>query len=284
MTPIELSGLYNTLRARVSDHVPAGCAEISLRLSSDFLDELAFYHLVFWGYVIVHEAAKIPLTFLTNLPPLKAYNLLRNEMSALRTFLAHNLDIRKNRDRKIYAFVHRWFKEACGRGDPTSAAHYGACCAYLGGKLQEALNGAIEACHLLDDPEDGVRLVADLKGRIDLAWEAHRFDPIVAKRASRLGNPELDLLAFRSRHLENWRRVLSEAREHGRERALEQRIEADLLAAIGDALPRTTRENLQRVAASRNATAAALLLLRDSRRIGAMSLPEIIELVSSQLG
>ena len=205
-------------------------------------------------------------------------------MSALRTFLAHNLDMSRKRDQRTYAFVHRWFTEACGRGAPASAAHYGACCAYLGDKLREAVSGAIEACDLLEDPADGVRLVADLKGRIDLAWEAHRFDPMVTECASRLGHPELDLLAFRSRHLENWRRVLSEAREHGRERALEQRIEADLLAAIGDALPRTTRENLQRVAASRNATAAALLLLRDSRRIGAMSLPEIIELVSSQLG
>ena len=283
MTPIELNNLYQTLRTRVSIHSPNGCAEISLPLPSDFSDELAFYRLVIWGYALVNEAAKIPLAFLTNLPPLKADSSLRNETSTLRTYVAHNLDVSKKRDQKTYAFVHRWFKEACGRGTPDSAAHYKDCCTYLVGRLQEALNGAIEACNLLDDPVDGPRLVADLRGRIDLAWEAHRFDPIVEECAARLGNPGLDLLAIRSKHLDKWRRVLAEADENERERVLEQRIEADLLEAIGDILPQTVRENLQQVAASADATVAALLLLREARLIGSMTLPQIIESVSSQV-
>ena len=101
--------------------------------------------MVIWGYALVNEAAKTPLAFLTNLPPLKANNSLRNEMSTLRTYVAHNLDVSKKRDQKTYAFVHRWFKEACGRGTPDSTAHYKDCCTYLAGRLQEALNGAIEA-------------------------------------------------------------------------------------------------------------------------------------------
>ena len=283
MTPIDLSNLYQTLRTRVSIYCPNSCAEISLPLPSNFGDELAFYRLVNWGYVLVQEAAKIPLAFLTNLPPLKADNSFRKEVSRLRTYVAHNLDTKSTRDQETYAFVHRWFKEACGRGTPDSVAHYGDCCAYLASRLQEVLNGAIEACDLFDDPEDGPRLVADLKGRIDLVWEAHRFDPIVAKCAARLGNPGLDLLALRSRHLEKWRDVLAQADENERERVLEQRIESDLLQAIGDALPLIIRENLQRVAANIHATVAALLLLREARRIGAMTLPQIIEFVSRQV-
>ena len=283
MKPIDLGNLYQTLRTRVSIHLPNGCAEISLPLPSDFGDELAFYRLVNWGYALVQEAAKIPLAFLTSLPPLKATNSLRNEMSTLRTYVVHNLDISKKRDQKTYAFVHRWFKEACGRGSPDSAAHYGDCCIYLAGRLQEALTGAIDACDLLDDPEDGARLVADLKGRIDLAWEAHRFDPIVEECAARLGNIGLDLLEIRAKHLDKWRRVLSEADENERERVLEQRIESDLLEAIGEVLPRAIRENLQQVAASADATVAALLLLREARLIGTMTLPQIIKFVSSQV-
>ena len=283
MTPIDLSNLYQTLRTRVSIHCPNSCAEISLPLPSNFGDELAFYRLVNWGYVLVQEAAKIPLAFLTNLPPLKTDNSFRKEVSRLRTYVAHNLDTKSTRDQKTYAFVHRWFKEACGRGTPDSVAHYGDCCAYLASRLQETLSGAIEACDLLDAPEDGPRLVADLKGRIDLVWEAHRFDPIVAKCAARLGNPGLDLLAIRLRHLEKWRDVLAQADENECERVLEQQIESDLLQAIGDALPLIIRENLQRVAASIHATVAALLLLRDARRIGAMTLPQIIEFVSRQV-
>ncbi len=141
---------------------------------------------------------------------------------------------------------------------------------------------AIEACDLLHHPEDGPRLVADLIGRIDLGWEAYRFDPMVAECAARLGNPGLDLLAIRSRHLDKWRRALSLADETERGRVVEQQIEADLLEAIGDALPQTVRQNLQQVATSAEATVAALLLLREARRIGAVTLPQIIEFVGSQ--
>ena len=57
MTPIEVTGLYEALRSRVSAHVPDGCAIISLGLSSNFGDELAFYRLVFWGYALVGRPA-----------------------------------------------------------------------------------------------------------------------------------------------------------------------------------------------------------------------------------
>ena len=281
MTPIELSNLYQTLRARVSVHSPNGCTEISLRLPSDFSGELAFYRLVFWGFALVHEAAKVPLAFLTNLPPLSATNLLRQEMSRLRTYVAHNLNFSKEGDQKTYAFVHRWFREACGRGTPASATDYNACCSHLASKLHEALNGAIEACDLLDHPEDGPRLVTDLVGRVDLAWEAHRFDPFVATCASRLGNPVLNLLEIRKRHTEKWRSVLSTADEYDRTRALEQQIEADLLKAIGDTLPLTLRENLQRIVGNTHAIVAALLILRETQRLGTMTLPQIVDLVTS---
>ena len=281
VTPSDLGDLYQRLRIRVSTHSPNSCVEISLMLPSDFGDELAFYRLVNWSYVLVNEAAKIPLAFLTKLPPLYSDNSFRREVSRLRTYVAHNLNLGRKRDQKTYAFVHRWFTQACGRGTP-GADQYGDCCSHLAGRVHEALNGAIEACDLLDDPVDGPRLVADLNERVDLRWEAHRFDPLVAECAARLGNPGLDLLAIRSRHLERWRRVLSEADENERERVLEQRIEADLLKAIGDALPRTIRENLQRIAASVDATVAALLLLCEARRLGTMTLPEIIEFVSSE--
>ena len=283
VTPIDLGNLYQILRTRVSVHLSKGCAEISLPLPSDFGDELAFYRLVNWGYVLVNEAARIPLSFLTSLPPLRAGNSFRKEVTTLRTYVAHNLDIAKERDQSTYTFVHRWFKEACGRGTPDGAEHYGDCCSHLAGRLRETLGGAIEACDLLDDPVDGPRLIADLRERIDLMWDAHRFDPIVAECAARLGSPGVDLLAIRSRHLDRWRRVLSEAEETKRERVLEQRIEADLLEAIGDALRRTVRENLRRVAESAEATVAGLLLLRESRRLGAMTLPQIVDLVSSEV-
>lgn len=169
MTPIELNQLYQELRTRVSSHLPrsSGCAEISVKLPANFCNELAFYQLVIWSYVLIIEAARIPLQFLIRLPPLKREdNPLQKEVSCLRTYLTHNLDKKNRKDMRTYAIVHRWLMEACGHGTPNSDTHYAVCCAYLVDRVQEMLNGAIEACDLFDHPEDGPRLIADLKRRL----------------------------------------------------------------------------------------------------------------------
>lgn len=279
MTPMELSNLYRLLRTRVAVHPGDGCDEILLPLPADFRSELAFYRLVIWGHALVNEAARVTLAFLMNLPPLGSTEAIREEMSSLRTYVAHNLDPRKKRDQRTYAFVHRWFRDACGTGTPKDASHYERCCAHLGSRLERALNAAVAACDLLDDEEDGPRLVEDLRGRLDRNWDGYRFDPVVASCAARLGNPGLDLLALRSKHLEQWRKVLAMADEDERLSVLEQRIEADLLEAIGDALPREAREGLERIAGSAEATVAGLLLLRRARKAGSVSLGEIIAYV-----
>lgn len=277
----EITGLYDTLRTRISAHLSAGCSEITLKLSPELEDELAFYRLVFWGYALVHEAARIPFSFLTSLSPLKADRLLIRETSDLRTFLAHNLDMGKRRDRRINQFVHGWFKEACGDGQPESNSQFESCCARLGSDIGRGLAGAIEACELLDSMEDGSRLVQDLRERVDLAWEASRFDPVVSRCAERLGNPGLDLRAFRARNLERWRRFLAQADQTAREQALEQRIEADLLAVMDGALPASVRAGLQRISASREGVGTGLLLLSNARSAGTLTMQQILELVDS---
>ena len=279
MKPPDLILLYNTLSGRISNHVNGACAAISLRLAPAFDGELAFYRLVFWAYALVYEAARVPIAFLTSLPPLKSDNRIDKETSALRTFLAHNLDLNRRRDQRTQAFVHRWFNDACGTGTPATEAHYIACCEHLGERLRETLGGAIEACQLLDDPVDGDRLVTDLAGRIERRWDAYRFDAIVARCANRLGDPSVDLLAFRSRHLEQWRRVLLEVGDANPVDVLEQRIEADLVLHIGDVLPRRVRARLQAVAANSDALTAALLLLAKARRLDTMTLRQIVDLM-----
>ena len=275
MTPIELNDLYRTLRTRVAVYSEDGCGEILLPLPTDFRGELAFYRLVFWGHALVNEAARMALPFLMRLPPLGSAEALSGEMSSLRSYVSHNLDPRKKRDQRTYAFVHRWFRDACGTGTPKGSDH-DSCCVHLGDRLGSALDGAIAACDLLDHEEDGPRLVEDLRGRLSWNWEAWRFDPLVADCAARLGNPGVDQLALRSKHVQKWRQVLASAEEAARLHVLEQRIEADLLEAIGDALPSRARRDLELVAGSTEATLAGLLLLREARLTGAVSLGEIV--------
>ena len=283
MTAVDITGLYDTLRTRISVHAPTGCSAISLKLSPDLTDELAFYRLVFWGYALVHEAARTSFSFLTSLEPLKADRMLRKETSNLRAFLAHNMDRGNQRHRKIYDFVHRWFSDACGERNPESSKHFQSCCTYLGEEIYRGIHGAIAACDLLDDSVDGARLVADLKGRLDLEWEASRFDPIVVRCADRLGNPPIDLRAFRGRNFERWRRFLKEADATAREQALEQRIEADILATMDGMLPVSVREGLRHVAATPDAITAALLLLSDAQRVGTLTPQQIIDLINSSV-
>ena len=277
---MEIGNLYDQFRTRLAVHVPSACSEISVMLPARFSGELAFYRLVNWTYVLIQEAARIPIEYLINLPPLEADASFRREIKYLRTFVSHNLDVTTRRDRKMYAFVSRWFKESCGRGTPSSQRNFTACCARLAGEVDEVLTGAITACDLLDDPEDGPRLVAGLEERIDSFWQAHRFDPIVAKCAARFGDFGLDLVEFRSRHLEGWRRVLAVTETSQRGTMLEQKIEADLLQIFRGTLPVEVRRELEKIAESRESVVTGLLILSDASRVNSLTVPEIIQCIS----
>ena len=284
MTPAELGNRYLQLRQRTDMHLQGACGEVSVPLPSDFGDELAFYRLVNWAYVVLAEAAKLPIAFLISLPPLSTTAKLRTEVGNMRTFVAHNLDVTSPSDYKTRSFAHRWFREACGVGTPFTPAHYARCCDYLAERLDGVLKGAIGACDALDDPDAGPSLASDLRSRIELQWDAHRFDPIVAEAATSIGNPALDLLAIRRRHLDAWRKTLAAADEENREKALRLKIEATLIAEFADTLPAPAAEITARLAvAGPPAIAAALIILRDVRRFAPMSVVEILAAIEIEV-
>ena len=277
MTPADLANRYLQLRQRTDMHLRGACGDVSVPLPADFGDELAFYRLVNWAYVVLAEAGKLPITFLIALPPLRTTPTLRAEVGKMRTFVAHNLDVTSATDYKTRSFAHQWFRLACGVGTPIATAEFAKCCDYLATSLDGVLKGAIEACDALDDPDAGRSLVTDLRNRIELQWEAHRFDPIVAEAAAAIGNPGLDLLAIRKRHLESWRKTLSTADEGNRETALRLKIETTLIAEVADTLPRSVTEISERLAiAGPTVIGAALVLLRDVRRFAPLTVAEIL--------
>ena len=163
ITPIDLGDLYQGLCDRISGYAPECCAEISLKLPENFNDELAYYKLVTWAYVLFAEAAVVPLKFLVALPPLKRDESALRTINPLRTYIVHNLSNKERKDRKTIAVVQRWFKDACGRKDPETSKHYSDCCFHLAKTIVETLNGAIQACDLFDDPVDGTRLLTDFR-------------------------------------------------------------------------------------------------------------------------
>lgn len=276
IAPMDLSDLYATLRRRLAVHVSEGCEEITLRLPQAFDGELAFYRLVNWAYALVNEAARIPLPYLANLPPLRANDVHKREIGFLRTYLNHNLGNGK-RDLQTAAGASSWFRQACGKGSPREAEHYATACHFLADRLRRTLEGALDACDLLDDPIDGPSLVANLQLQVRQTWEAHRFDPIVHQCAAIIGNPGIDLLQFRSRRLDIWRKVVQNAEAETAEAAVKRQIEADLLSEIDARLPLDAQEAKEHLCVSgQDTVVAALLLLRDARSKGKISVPDIL--------
>jgi len=278
MPPVDLANRYSQLRQRLAMHVPEACRDISVPLPADLSDELAFYRLVNWTYVALNEAAKIPIAFLVALPPLKENAELRTEVGRMRTFVAHNLDVTSKSDLKTRSFAHSWFRSACGTGSPLEAQQFAKCSEYLCTKVERVLRGAIEACDALDDPNHGPTLVKDLQGRVDLNWEAYRYDLIAADVAATLGNPALDLVEIRRRNLDSWRKTLTAAEEGRREEAVRLRIEATLVSEIADTLPITAVEISKALAIEGpHAVCAALVFLQDARRFASATVGQIIE-------
>lgn len=275
-SPFDLSDLYATLRRRLAVHIPDCCEEITLRLPQAFDGELAFYRLVNWAYALVNEAARIPLPYLANLPPLRANDIYKREIGYLRTYLNHNLGDSK-RDLQTSAGTSRWFNQACGKGSPRNSDQYAAACNFLAAQLRVILEGALDACDLLDDPTDGPALVAHLDMQVTQTWEAHRFDPIVQQCVEAIGNPGLDLIKFRGKRLDSWRAVVKNAQADTLDAAIRRQIEADLLTEIDTRLPINAIEAKKQLCISgKNAIVTALLLLRDARLTGNLSVPDIL--------
>lgn len=275
-SPIDLSDLYATLRRRFAVHVPNGCDEITLRLPQVFNGELAFYRLVNWAYALVNEAARIPLPYLANLPPLRANDIHKYEIGYLRTYLNHNLGNSRH-DLKMLAGATRWFGQACGKGSPREPEQYTAACHFLADQIRITLEGAIDACDLLDHPTDGPGLVADLRLQVSQTWEAHQFDTIVLQCVESIGNPGIDLLKLRNRKLDVWRSVVKNAEPETVEAAVKRQVEADLLSEIDKRLPIDAQKAKEHLCISgKDAIVAALLLLRDARFNGQVSIPDIL--------
>lgn len=283
ITPAELANRYNQLRQRLAMHIKDACEEISVPLPNDFTNEIAFYRLVNWSYIVLNEAAKLPLSFLMALPPLQTNNELRTTVSRMRTFVAHNLDVTSKHDVSTRAFAHGWFRSACGVGTPISDAQFARCSSVLGQHIDSALRGAIEACDALDHPDEGPILVSDLKDRIDRHWEAHRFDVYVEEVATALGNPHIDLIEFRRKHLDSWRKTVATADENNRESALRLKVEASFLSAVEDTLPISIADLTKRLALEGpEVVMAALFILRGVRLHSPASLVELIQLACAK--
>lgn len=268
MTFAIVHGEYLTLKKRLTMYVGSSAfSEITIDTPKGSNDELSFLRLVSWAYVLIHENGKVPLDFLKKLAPINCTGQLLPHVRKLRTWMSHNLSFDKTADVKTLTAVVAWFQKTCGVGTPVAPEHWDKCFTTLCKELAALLSGAVSACDCLASPEDGQMLVEDLKNRVNRKWDAYRFDVFVEEAVKRLGYSGIDVVAFRTRHLEEWRKVIADSAEDAASRLISLRIESDILQTMAEALPLTIRDLLYELyIPNTEQLSAALLLIRDQRK------------------
>ncbi len=283
MTFGSVNGAYLTLKQRLAVHVGGDAiGEITVQPPPNSNDELSFLRLVSWAYTLIHEAGRVALNFLKELPPSSSYEPILPHVRGLRTWISHNLSLAKDSDRKAIAAAFGWFRRTCGVGTPASPEQWQACFSGLCTELTILLNAAIRACDSLDSRDDGARLTQELNKRLQRNWDAYRFDSYVETAKRRLGYGGLNTVVFRQRHLDNWRKIVAIAEDGAIDRLLALRIEADLLLLMGDALPVTTSEILEKARFTDPAQLGAAMMLMRRLSSPGLSLSETLGAVLSE--
>lgn len=258
----EVSTAYGQLRRRLSVYAGQDALQnITIDPPKGVSDELSFLRMVAWSYVLLYEAGRVPFSYLRQLPPWnQPASALLPYVRALRTWTSHNLALDNAADIATLRDAIAWFSKTCGVGTPTSSSHWEKCFTSLCADLVVLLSAALGACDAFESLEDRDRLVEGLKRRLDRDWAAYRFDAVVEEVAIRLGYEGIDPVRVRSRHLDAWRKVVASSTDDHLERNLKLRIEADILAMMGSALPLTSEELTELTGATEKESVIAMLL------------------------
>lgn len=243
MTFIELNGefvqLRRTLRTFLGDDA---LDDISLQ-SPMGNDEASFLRLIAWSYVLVFEAGRITIPYLTKLP--SRVNRSQAELKAtctlihdLRTWSFHNLSFNDKRGLGVSKRTTMWFIGNSGTLPPSDVSGWQKCYESLCGEvilLVAHCKSAVEV--VLADAEARDRTIADLSRRLARNWPAHKYDQLLSEVLARIGQ-RLDIPRFRQARFEKWRAYLETIPEGDDPLTLVVRmIERDVLDHFGSVLP-----------------------------------------------
>ncbi len=177
--------------------------------------ELGLLRAVSWFYVLYFEAGAVNVQFLSQ--RLKVYNLdptgkLSNHLdliNRLRTYFHHNLDPSKPRERNIQGYCEDWFKTQCGTSEPNCEDEWYMC---LSAFLQEILDffTALEkSIRKIEQDESKKEILSDWEVRRTREHPSQDYDPIIYKTANDMGRNNLDVVGFRQRFYEKWKKELT---------------------------------------------------------------------------
>lgn len=217
--------------------------EITVRPPSQDDDEASFLRLVSWSYVLLYEAGRVTIPYLIKLPanggisdgdPDSARSLVHD----LRAWSFHNLGVRSDRGVAMSKRVQLWFVNTCEQCPPNESEAWQKCFLELCAEVQTIVCHCQKAMtNVLSSADDGETATADLRRRIDRAWEAVEFHKLVGDVGVRLGI-SVDAVVFSQRRLSKWREYLEclpgsdDPKGH-----MVRMIERDLLDHAAEVLP-----------------------------------------------
>ena len=188
--------------------------EVHLLLPDPANPEPAFIRAVSWLYCLYFEAGRVSLAFLRRLG--EGYSVVDRrtadrhveDVRCLRTELHHNLGV-ENSEKITRSAAEHWRRKACGTALPRAADEWQDCynhlvddaAAFL--QVVEAVVRRIEA-----GGHEAEAHVEEWRLRLRRSWPAVRFDPLIEDVKYRLGREALNVVAFRNRYIDKWRKHL----------------------------------------------------------------------------
>lgn len=245
-------------------------------------DELSFVRLVVWSYALLQENGRVSLKFLRELGRSPKEEVAERVM-ALRAWLTHNLSLAKDSDRQRLMIARGWLRKSCGAHLDLRPEHWKKCFLALTTEMCELLQRSLASCAVLEDPTDGPHNVQELRRRLSKNWDAYQFDHYVEEAAARLGLDNVDIVAFRTRHLNQWRKVVELAEDGNAARLLTLRVETDLVNWFGETLPLTTTEVLKQLSLDPRELCTLLLTVRLGRPGSAEELKGLLAKLGTSL-
>ena len=176
--------------------------------------ETAFIRATSWLYCLYFEAGRVTITFLRRLG--EAYALVNRELSdwhvetvrCLRTELHHNLGFADS-DQNARSAAESWRRSACGTALPKTDQQWRSCYDRLVSNAYEFLAGLDEVVRRVEaDGPNAQQYIDEWKRRLNRDWPATAFDAVIDDAKYRLAREAMNTVAFRNRHVDQWRKQL----------------------------------------------------------------------------
>jgi hypothetical protein len=177
--------------------------------------ELGLLRAVSWFYGLYFEAGAVNVQFLNQLintyrlDPSGAVSYHLNLVNQLRTYFHHNLDPSKHRDRIIQEYCEEWFKKQCGTFQPDSEEEWFSCLDAFIKEVRDYFQALSKCIRMIEQDESKDKILQDWEFSRTREHPPQAFDSIISITASDMGRDNLDVLTFRKRFYERWKKELA---------------------------------------------------------------------------